>query len=132
MSQQDNFSSGFILGTIIGGLAGGVLGAVLAHRSTGKAELEGSSSSSSNLSQTDDETTKPPRSRKRALRVATDTVSTEQTIELARQSLEEKIAQLNQAIDGVQQQLRHVNGSGQLEELTLHSDRPESRTSEDS
>ncbi|MBD2326139.1 hypothetical protein [Alkalinema sp. FACHB-956] len=132
MSQQDNFSSGFILGTIIGGLAGGVLGAVLAHRSTGKAELEGSSSSSSNLSQTDDETTKPPRSRKRALRVATDTVSTEQTIELARQSLEEKIAQLNQAIDGVQQQLRHVNGSGQLEELTLHSERPESRTSEDS
>lgn len=132
MSQQDNFSSGFILGTIIGGLAGGVLGAVLAHRSTGKAELEGASSSSSNLSQTDDETTKPPRSRKRALRVATDTVSTEQTIELARQSLEEKIAQLNQAIDGVQQQLRHVNGSGQLEELTLHSERPESRTSEDS
>lgn len=128
MSQQDNFSSGFILGAIIGGLAGGVLGAVLTQRAAGKDEAE----TSSNRSKPEDPETKGiNRSRKRALRVASDAVSTEQTIELARQSLEEKIAQLNDAIDGVQQQLRHVNGSGQLEELSRLGDRSESTTSED-
>ena len=51
--------------------------------------------------------TKP---RRRSLRVASEVVSTEQSIEVARRSLEDKIAQLNDAIDGVRQQLGHVNG----------------------
>ena len=36
--------------------------------------------------------------------------SSEQNIELARRSLEDKIAQLNEAIDDVRQQLSTVNG----------------------
>ena len=32
MSQQDNFSSGFIWGAVLGGIAGGFVGAVLANR----------------------------------------------------------------------------------------------------
>lgn len=98
MSQQDNFSGGFVLGALLGGVVGGVVGVVLAsrHASTDAAP--------SLLSDRAD--AKNGKAKKRPLRAATG-----QNIEVARRSLEDKIAQLNDAIDDVRQQLNTVNGN---------------------
>jgi predicted acylesterase/phospholipase RssA len=90
MSQQDGFASGFIFGAIVGGAIGGIVGALAA---TKRRELDPntlqsnkderlSSSQSSPISESD-----------------------EASIEIARHSLEAKIAQLNSAIEDVRQQL---------------------------
>lgn len=96
MSQQDNFAGGFLLGTFVGGVVGGVLGVLVASRIKTDAagnevfpKMEGN-----------------PVKKKRQLRQPT-----EQTIETARRGLEDKIAQLNDAIDDVRQQLSNVNGT---------------------
>lgn len=98
MSQQDNFSGGFVLGAIVGGIVGGIIGSVvtsqrLAEEVEEKPELK----------------TAKPKKKMRA--------SAEQNIELARRSLEDKIAQLNDAIDDVRQQLGTVNGRAVENEL---------------
>ncbi len=109
MSQHDNFSSGFlwgaILGGIAGGIAGGLVGAVLANQlGESDADLEGDPDS--------DERTNPQpefasvKSRRRPLRIES---APKKNMELARQSLEDKIASLNDAIDDVRQQLHQVN-----------------------
>lgn len=87
--SQDNFSGGFVLGAIVGGVVGGIIGATLASQ---REEAE--------------EGTSPelPKAKRRVR------ASSEQNIELARRSLEDKIAQLNDAIDDVRQQLGNVNG----------------------
>lgn len=85
MSQRDGFGAGFIAGAVFGGVVGGVFGAVLASRGLNKTEkpmLEGESNQSLDENQ----------------------------METARRSLEDKIAQLNLAIDDVRQQLDPVNG----------------------
>lgn len=85
MSQREGFGTGFIAGAVFGGVVGGVLGSVLASRSqkkTEKAMLESESNATLN----------------------------ESHMETARRSLEDKIAQLNSAIDDVRQQLDPVNG----------------------
>lgn len=100
MSQRDGFAGGFILGAMIGGAIGGIVGALAASkRSTSNAdplpaneeEILNSAAKSERIEQ-----------------------STEQSIEIARRSLEAKIAQLNTAIDDVRQQLgtpvSHENG----------------------
>ncbi|BAU14346.1 hypothetical protein LEP3755_48930 [Leptolyngbya sp. NIES-3755] len=102
MSQQDNFSGGFVLGAIVGGIVGGIIGSVvtsqrLAEEVEEKPELKNAK----------------PKKKMRA--------SEEQNIELARRSLEDKIAQLNDAIDDVRQQLGSVNGRG------IENDLPGSR-----
>ena len=94
MSQQNGFGSGFILGSIVGGVVGGLLGTTLANRQ-GK-----------QISAAQDD----PLKRDREL-----SFSSEESIELARHGLEDKIAQLNLAIDDVRQQLGSVN-SNALEE----------------
>ncbi len=99
MSQQDNFSGGFVLGAIVGGVVGGVLGVVLTAS-------KGEHTSDSAISPDDLKATKP---RRRPLRGMTDPMS-EQSMEVARQGLETKIAQLNDAIDDVRQQIGSVNG----------------------
>jgi hypothetical protein len=86
MSQQNGFGNGFILGSIIGGVVGGVLGTVLANRNQ-QQSLEGDEILSGG--------------REVAL-------NSEKSIELARHGLEDKIAQLNLAIDDVRQQLGSV------------------------
>ena len=107
MSQQDNFSTGFLLGAVVGGVVGGVLGSILVKRLP------------------DDEVTVEKNDRlpdvkpaKRPLRSAP--VNREETIaansEIARRSLEDKIAQLNDAIDDVRDQLKQVGGSGSSKE----------------
>jgi hypothetical protein len=94
MSQQDNFVGGFLIGTVVGGVLGGVLGALAASRiqasgTRGKTRLPGSDGSLG-FGEFDD--------------------ATEETMEVARLGLEDKIAQLNDAIDDVRQQLGGING----------------------
>jgi hypothetical protein len=55
-----------------------------------------------------DSKTEGKAAKKRQLRAAT-----EQNMEVARRGLEDKIAQLNDAIDDVRQQLGTVNGNGE-------------------
>ena len=94
MSQNDGFGSGFVLGSIIGGLVGGVLGGLLVS-SREETRSERATRPSKPLS----EGTQPVQ------------YATEETIEVARHRLEDKIAQLNLAIDDVRQQLDTVNAN---------------------
>jgi uncharacterized protein (DUF2342 family) len=89
--SQNNFFSGFVLGTVVGGLVGGIMGTVIVSR----------------MSQEEEDAARLEARKKRKLKPPT-----EQTIEVARRGLEDKIAQLNDAIDDVRQQLGAVNGSG--------------------
>ncbi|WP_107666940.1 hypothetical protein [Cyanothece sp. BG0011] len=87
MSQRDGFASGFLTGTIVGGIVGGIIGAVVSSRLDNDDEDNRSS-----LFQSD----------KR------EKLTSEESIEMARHRLEDKIAQLNHAIDDVRQQLTPV------------------------
>jgi gas vesicle protein len=101
MSQQDNFFGGFVLGTIVGGVVGGIAGVLVSSR----------------LAQEEDGLKKVEGKGKRGLKPPT-----EQTIEVARRGLEDKIAQLNDAIDDVRQQLGAVNGNGAIEGEVVQRD----------
>jgi gas vesicle protein len=94
MSQRDSFLGGFLLGTVVGGAVGGILGAVVSSRLA-------NDENSAEFPQLKDKTT-----RKRQLKPPT-----EQSIEAARRGLEDKIAELNEAIDDVRQQLSSTNGA---------------------
>ena len=98
MSQQDNFVGGFLIGTLVGGALGGIVGALAASR------IKSGSKAKSSLPKVEGEL---------AFGEFDDT--DEDSIEAARLGLEAKIAQLNDAIDDVRQQLGGING---------HSDRP--------
>ncbi|WP_017294241.1 hypothetical protein [Geminocystis herdmanii] len=80
MSEKDNFGGGFLLGTIIGGVVGGIIGTVIANKNNKKSENweEEINLKNSQYSNFDSE-----------------------KIEHSRMSLEEKINQLNNAIDDV-------------------------------
>ncbi len=95
MTQRDGFGSGFLLGAIVGGVVGGLLGAIVAGDRI-------SESSPSRLGK---------KSEGKSLRTKTRELKAEEGIEVARRSLEDKIAQLNATIDDVRQQLGSVNGS---------------------
>lgn len=97
MSNRDGFTSGFIAGALFGGVVGGILGTLLASN-RGQEALP----SDENLS---------GKNKKRALNPPT-----EQSIEAARRGLEDKIAQLNDAIDDVREQLGNVNGRPEVDE----------------
>lgn len=101
MSQRDGFALGFLAGSLLGGIVGGVLGTVLATRINNEPLEEEAPA----LSETPPEA-KAEKPKKRQLQASSD-----QTIETARRSLEDKIAQLNQTIDEVRQQLGTVNGN---------------------
>ncbi len=92
MSQNDNFAGGFLAGAVIGGIVGGILGSLLTNREGDK--LQSIKDDKSVLKQN-----KQPN------------FYTEESIEQSRLSLEDKIAQLNHAIDDVRQQLGTVNGN---------------------
>lgn len=98
MSQRDGFTGGFLAGVVVGGLVGGLIGALVAGQRDSVGEGEQS------LLKSDRSEAKPIKGRKRQL-------SSEESIEAARRSLEDKIAQLNSAIDDVRQQLGTVNGN---------------------
>ncbi|MBW4551908.1 MAG: hypothetical protein KME35_12480 [Aphanocapsa sp. GSE-SYN-MK-11-07L] len=96
-NRSDRFASGFVAGTIFGSIVGGLFGALLANKlneplSEEEAKSEG----------------KPTDGR---LKRRSQLKSTpELSMEDARQGLEAKIAQLNDAIDDVRQQISNVNG----------------------
>ncbi|MBD0337079.1 MAG: hypothetical protein ICV62_16450 [Cyanobacteria bacterium Co-bin13] len=98
MSQQDNFAGGFIAGALFGGMVGGVIGALAASR------LKSSETTSTSA-------LRSRNSREQPLEVFDDT--TEENMEIARRRLEDKIAQLNEAIDDVRQQLGGINSYSQ-------------------
>ncbi|MCU0540990.1 MAG: hypothetical protein MUE44_02225 [Oscillatoriaceae cyanobacterium Prado104] len=97
MSNRDGFAGGFIAGAAVGGLVGAVLGAVLSRRA---AEIA--------LPESPEAKAKKRNNRKGGQLEA-------ERIEVARLSLEDKIAQLNQAIDDVRLQLGDVNGNVQVQ-----------------
>ena len=87
MGQQKGFGSGFLLGSIVGGVVGGLLGTVLANRNEKQVSERASE----------------------ALQSGREIpFNSEESMELARHGLEDKIAQLNLAIDDVTQQLGSV------------------------
>ncbi len=108
MSQQNNFSTGFFLGAIVGGVVGGILGAIVVKRLPDD-EL---------IVEKSDRLPEVKTPAKRPLR-SVPLNQQEQELansETARRSLEDKIAQLNDAIDDVRDQLKRVAGSGSSKE----------------
>lgn len=95
MSQRDSFLGGFLLGTVVGGVVGGILGAVVSSR----------------LTQDEASPEDFPKLKDKAVRRRSFSPPTEQSIEAARRGLEGKIAELNEAIDDVRQQLSSTNGA---------------------
>ena len=87
MSKREGFTGGFLAGAIVGGIVGGILGATLATRRI----RQGDEENPSLLNEGEGEK-----------------LETEEDIERARRRLEDKIAQLNVAIDDVRQQLGPV------------------------
>ena len=101
MSQPDNFASGFLTGALLGGIMGGIVGVLV----TSRLNRESSESDSFKLAPDEDNSGR-----------SIQGISEEQ-MEVARRGLEDKIAQLNEAIDEVRQQLGGVNGHTQGDNL---------------
>jgi hypothetical protein len=95
MSQQGSFVSGFLLGTLIGAALGGVVGALTASRRQ-------STSSPDQFP--------GARLQEGSLAFGEFDANGDDSVEAARLGLEAKIAQLNEAIDEVRQQLGGING----------------------
>ena len=107
MSNRDGFTGGFIAGALFGGIVGGILGTLLASNRSQEALP-----SEEALNKNKKRALKPP---------------TEQSIEAARRGLEDKIAQLNDAIDDVREQLGNVNGRPQATEARWEEQAPSDR-----
>jgi hypothetical protein len=95
MAQQNGFGGGLVVGSILGAVVGGILGTVLA--TSKEKQIAGIDSY---------KLQKVPKDQEMPF-------STEESIELARNGLETKIAQLNLAIDDVRQQLGTVKASSE-------------------
>jgi hypothetical protein len=115
MSQRDGFGSGFLAGAFVGGLVGGILGAVIATRREEQLLAEAQTELSDNPGDI-------KKAAKRRQMKAADSESLE--MDIARRSLEDKIAQLNATIDDVRKQLGNVNGSASqtMKERSLSQD----------
>lgn len=102
MSNRDGFAGGLIVGAIVGGIAGTLLGITLAKRQEEEFDElpEGENVPDGRSLPAD----RPP-SRKKIAPAAARGSTRGSTIEQARQGLEDKIAQLNTAIDDVRRQL---------------------------
>ncbi|KKJ01390.1 hypothetical protein [Prochlorothrix hollandica] len=105
MSQSDNFAGGFLTGAIFGGIVGGIVGVALASR------YRSSSLDSEALDprEGDDATADGlPSSRRRIFRDR-GSADSEESTDVARRSLEDKIAQLNEGIDNLRLQLEETH-----------------------
>ncbi len=100
-NRTDSFTGGFIAGAVFGGVVGGLLGSFLGARLSNDVRAE-----TEPLIEGEAGETKPRIGRRRPFQAAS-----ELSIEEARQGLEVKITQLNEAIDDVRQQLSNVNGN---------------------
>ncbi len=94
MSNRDGFGTGFWLGTIVGGVVGGVIGATIASQRANRLEDETDRGLLSG--ELDDK--RPLKSRR---------LRTADRMELARRSLDDKINDLNSAIDSVRSSIGH-------------------------
>jgi gas vesicle protein len=99
MNNRDKFSNGFWLGTIVGGVVGGIVGATIANKRANRLEDE----LESILPKEGGE--KRPLKSNRRMRTA-------DRMEIARRSLDDKISDLNNAIDAVRSSVGQVPGSG--------------------
>lgn len=105
MSQRDGFGAGFLAGALFGGLVGGVMGALIATKRESEAENPDTSLLTPGAAESP-KSLKQNKNKKRSL-----PLNDADSIETARRSLEDKIAQLNLAIDDVRTQLGGVNGN---------------------
>ena len=94
MSQSSNFTSGFFLGALLGGFIGGVAGVLAANR----------------IKHTDSEETVSFNQLSEDIRQNLADMSNDERMEVARRGLEDKISELNAAIEEVRQQLGSTNG----------------------
>lgn len=97
MSQREGFTGGFIAGAIFGGFVGALAGTLVATQRLPQSRDRSSLLPDSNPSE--------PRIRKGKRRQ----IQPSDSMELSRRSLEDKIAQLNDAIDEVRLSLGNVN-----------------------
>lgn len=102
MSNRDGFSGGFWLGTIVGGVVGGIVGASIA---TQRANRLNDETESSRLSGASGEKRPFKSSRNRTL----------DRMEIARRSLDDKISDLNNAIDSVRSSIGNTPGDPLLQ-----------------
>lgn len=94
MSNRDGFGTGFWLGTLVGGVVGGVIGATIANQATNRQKDESDSGAlSGELGEK-----RPLKSRR---------LRTADRMEVARRSLDDKISDLNSAIDAVRSSIVH-------------------------
>ncbi|MEM1171780.1 MAG: hypothetical protein AAGJ08_22545 [Cyanobacteria bacterium P01_H01_bin.35] len=100
MSNKNGFASGLMAGIAVGGLVGGLFGILIGSRISDDNDV------AENF--LDSQDTEKEKSTKET-----------EAIEETRQSLEGKIAQLDQAIDEVRQQISSVNGSLEKTERSL-------------
>lgn len=103
MANRDGFGSGFFWGALVGGVVGGLLGTALATRGQDESADGGAEAA-------EDRPNPEPLNRPRRRPRLTAAESSEARMETARQGLEDKIAQLNDAIDDVRRQLGSRNG----------------------
>jgi gas vesicle protein len=113
MSDRNKFSSGFWLGTIVGGVVGGIVGASIANKRANRLEDE---LDSSILSSNGSDEKRPLKSSRRMRKA--------DRMEIARRSLDDKISDLNNAIDAVRSSVGQVPGS--VVDLPLNSTEGES------
>jgi gas vesicle protein len=97
MSNRDGFGSGFWLGTLVGGVVGGVVGATIASQRANRIDED---MASGRLSGESGEKRPLKSSRRRTF----------DRMELARRSLDDKISDLNNAIDSVRSSIGNVSG----------------------
>lgn len=100
MSNRDSFVGGFLAGAVVGGVIGGLLGVLLARQTEESAATE-------------EPLLNANRAEAKSIKGTKRRQIKEDTIETARRSLEEKIAQLNETIDDVRLQIGNVNGANQ-------------------
>ncbi len=97
MSNRDGFTGGFWLGTLVGGVVGGIVGATVAAQRANRIDAE---AENGRLSGGGSERRPLKSSRRRSY----------DRMELARQSLDAKINDLNNAIDSVRSSIGHPAG----------------------
>jgi predicted RNase H-like nuclease (RuvC/YqgF family) len=100
MSQRDGFASGFFAGAVFGSVVGGIVGALVSKRRD------------TEFIEDEQQLNARPMEAKKASPNRRQMGSSEvESMETARRSLEDKIAQLNATIDEVREQLGNVNST---------------------
>jgi gas vesicle protein len=101
MSNRDGFGAGFWLGTLVGGVVGGVIGATVINQRANRTydELEGGD--------------KRPLKSSRRRKI--------DRMEIARQSLDDKISDLNNTIDAVRSSISN-NAGDAIDDLIHRTD----------